>query len=181
MQVAAPRVTAVTYRIDAHDVIVETGGAWHDFARVNGGLPPVLGRPLWHFVSGQDVRAVWALLLRRARTTGRPIDFLYRCDAPGLARVLRMELLPAPDDSLTFRSTQIRTAPATTLAGRRDTGSARAELVVCGWCARVRVDDGWLSADRAVELLGLVEERPRRLSHGICDACARELRSGAGA
>ena len=167
-------MTAVVYRIDSSDRIVETGGAWDAFAAANGGLGTVTGRPLWHFVAGEDVRAVWALLVRRARTKGEPVSFLYRCDAPGLARVLRMELRPHPDDSITFVSTPVREEPARTFAGSRGAGRT---VSVCGWCARVRVGNVWVPPEQAAERLGLLDDEQPRLSHGVCDTCARELRS----
>lgn len=170
--------TAVTYRIDRGDTIVETGGAWDAFAAANGGVAPVLGRPLWQFVAGTDVRGIWELMLRRVRTTGEPLSFLYRCDAPGLVRVLRMELRPAPDDSVTFVSTVVGERVAAALSGNWSTGSARALVTVCGWCARVRVDGDWQPPEHAVGRLGLLDDRQPPLSHGVCGTCVRELRSG---
>jgi hypothetical protein len=175
----APPATPVSYRIDRTDSILETGGAWDDFARANGGVPGVIGQPLWHFVAGADVRAVWSLLLSRVRTKGEPISFFYRCDAPGVARVLQMELVPSRDGSVTFRSTQLRTAEARTFSGRSDTGSNRGLVSVCGWCARVHVGDTWAPPEQAAQLLGLLDDEQPRLSHGVCDTCARELRAAA--
>jgi hypothetical protein len=42
-------------------------------------------------------------------------------------------------------------------------------VVLCGWCRRVRTEDGWLSLER---LLG---EQGARTTHGICEECAAEL------
>jgi len=47
---------------------------------------------------------------------------------------------------------------------------------VCGWCARVRLDS-WVSAEEATTELGLTGGRAARLSHGICETCARELKA----
>src|SRR6266852_7911105 len=80
----APAATAVLYRIDGADVLTDVSGAWDEFARGNGGIGQVVGRPLWHFVTGTEVRAVWSQMLRRVREVGGPLAFLYRCDAPGL-------------------------------------------------------------------------------------------------
>jgi len=173
-------VTAVVYRIDRSDQIVETGGAWDAFAQANGGLGTVTGSPLWDFVDGDDVRAIWSLLLRRTRTKGEPITFLYRCDAPGLARVLQMELRPHRDDSVTFTSTIVREDAGRTFAGRWETATTSgATVTVCGWCARVAVGGAWAPPEQAAELLGLLEDEQPRLSHGVCDTCARDLRSAA--
>ena len=178
LAVAAPSSTVVTYRVDAKDVIVDVGGAWDQFAEVNGGVPNVLGRPLWHFVAGNDVRGVWAVLLRHVRTEWEPLAFLYRCDAPGLRRLMQMELVPQPDGGVAFNSRQVRAVEAAAISGRWEAATRQETVVVCGWCARVNVGD-WVTADRAIEAFGLTgpESRLPRLTHGICDSCARELRA----
>lgn len=166
------------YRIDARDVLVETGGGWDQFAAANGGLGrPVLGRPLWHFVSGEDVRGVWSLLLRHVRREQRHLAFLYRCDAPGIRRLMQMELLAEDDGSVAFRSRAVRMTAAPTVVGRWEAGPHRPTVAVCGWCGRIHAD-GWITPDEAIELLGLGDDtKPPRLTHGICETCARELRA----
>jgi hypothetical protein len=170
-------VSPVLYRIDRHDTIVETGGAWDDFARANGGVPPAVGRPLWHFIAGRDVRATWALLLRRVREGRSPVAFVYRCDAPGLRRLMQMELLADRSGAVAFRSTAVNVTRTQTVTGRWETDSARETVLVCGWCARVHAGE-WVQPEQAIDLLELSERQPR-LSHGICDSCAGELRSAA--
>lgn len=173
-------MSAVLYRIDRHDTIAETGGAWDAFARVNGGVPPAVGRPLWHFIAGKDVRATWALLLRRVREGRIPVVFLYRCDGPGVRRLMQMELLADRIGSVQFRSTTVSITETDTLSGRWETGSVRDTVLVCGWCGRVHAGD-WVQPGQAIGLLGLHESRQPRLSHGICESCAAELRSAASA
>lgn len=167
----------VSYRVDQHDFIVEVGGAWDEFAAANRGMPPVVGRRLWHFVAGADVRAVWALLLRRVRTTGEPLAFLYRCDAPGLRRLMQMQLLPERDGSVRFHSTQVRALPGPTFNGRWEAGTTHPATTVCGWCARVEDEGVWVAPETALQRLGLGEGQAVRLTHGICVTCAAELRS----
>jgi hypothetical protein len=171
----APAATAGLYRIDNSDVLTDVGGAWDDFARANGGIGNVVGRPLWHFVTGADVRGVWAQLLRRVREAESQLAFLYRCDGPGVRRLMQMELL-AEGGSVAFRSTQIKAASAATYAGRWEQGTCRDAVVVCGWCARVLLDD-WVAPEDAAAQLGLTGGRAARLSHGLCETCARELQS----
>jgi hypothetical protein len=165
---------AVLYRIDRSDVLTGVGGTWDEFARANGGIGPVVGRPLWHFVTGEDVRAVWALLLRRVRDVGGPLAFLYRCDGPGVRRLMQMELLAEDEGVVAFRSTLIEAAAADTYLGRWEQCSTRRAVVVCGWCARVQLDR-WVAPEDAAAELGLMGSRTARLSHGLCDTCAREL------
>ena len=174
--VEAPAATAVLYRIDRADVLTEVDGAWDEFARGNGGIGQVVGRPLWHFVTGTEVRAVWSQLLRRVREAEGPVAFLYRCDAPGLRRLAQMELLADSDGFVAFRSTQIKAAAAATYVGRWEQGTCRDAIVVCGWCARVQLDS-WVAPEEAATELGLTGGRGARLSHGVCETCARELKA----
>jgi hypothetical protein len=173
-------MSAVLYRIDRHDTIVETGGVWDAFARANGGVPSAVGRPLWHFIAGKDVRATWALLLRRVREGRIPVVFVYRCDGPGVRRLMQMELLADRIGSVQFRSTAVSITETDTIVGRWETGSARDTVLVCGWCGRVHAGD-WVQPEQAIELLGLHESRQPRLSHGICESCAAELKSAVSA
>jgi len=173
-------MSAVLYRIDRHDTIVEIGGVWDAFARANGGVPPAVGRPLWHFIAGKDVRATWALLLRRVREGRIPVVFVYRCDGPGVRRLMQMELLADRIGSVQFRSTAVSITETDTIVGRWETGSARDTVLVCGWCGRVHAGD-WVQLEQAIELLGLHESRQPRLSHGICESCAAELKSAVSA
>jgi len=172
----APAATAVLYRIDGADVLTDVSGAWDEFARGNGGIGQVVGRPLWHFVTGTEVRAVWSQMLRRVREVGGTLAFLYRCDAPGLRRLTQMELLADSYGYVAFRSTQIKVAAAATYIGRWEQGTCRDAIVVCGWCARVRLDS-WVAPEEAATELGLTGGRGARLSHGVCETCARELRA----
>jgi hypothetical protein len=171
----APAATAVLYRIDRADVLTDVGGAWDEFARANGGIGNVVGRPLWHFVTGTNVRAAWSQLLRRARGLEVPLAFLYRCDGPGVRRLMQMEIL-AEDGFVAFCSTQIKAARADTYVGRWEQGTYRDAVVVCGWCARVQLE-AWVAPEEAAAELGLTGGRPARLSHGLCETCARELRA----
>jgi hypothetical protein len=173
----APVVTAVLYRIDGSDVLTDIGGGWDEFARGNGGIGNVVGRPLWHFVTGKDVRAVWSLLLRRVREVGGPLAFLYRADGPGARRLMQMELLADNDGYVAFRSTLIKSAAAPTFVGRWEQGTTRDAIVVCGWCARVNLGESWVAPQEATAELGLLGGRGARLSHGVCETCASELKA----
>ena len=42
-------------------------------------------------------------------------------------------------------------------------------FTICAWCARMRVGDGWIDVERALETMGRVDDL--RLTHGICPAC----------
>jgi hypothetical protein len=179
VKVVAPTGTAaVLYRVDRHDSLVAVGGAWDAFARANGGLPSVVGRSLWDFVDGAEVCSVWQLLLRHVRAKQASLSFLYRCDAPGVPRLMQMELTPGTGGAVSFRSTFVRIAEGPALIAEWAVSGVREPVTVCGWCGRVHAD-GWVAPDYAAEQLGLTTAGADwpRLSHGICETCARELRA----
>ena len=50
-------------------------------------------------------------------------------------------------------------------------------ILVCGWCNRVHVNGEWAEPVDAFGDLGLHSVGLARLSHGVCDTCAADLRS----
>jgi hypothetical protein len=54
-----------------------------------------------------------------------------------------------------------------------DAPRAGEPVTACGWCARVRRGDEWVEAD-VLGLEGDAFQPP--LAHGICEACAGEMR-----
>ena len=50
-------------------------------------------------------------------------------------------------------------------------------ILVCGWCGRVHADGEWLDPQEAFGELGLHSVGLARLSHGVCDTCAGDLKS----
>jgi hypothetical protein len=171
-----PRVLArVEYAVDADDSIVEVGGDWESFASRNGLRRGYVGSSLWDAVQGPDVEEVWRILLRRVRTSGHGLAFLYRCDAPQVERTLRMELHPRAADGVAFRSTVVEERRRATLAVLdQRTPRSGEPVTACGWCARIRVGV-WVEPDVAVTMLGLLGESTPPVSHGICDRCLRAM------
>jgi hypothetical protein len=111
------------------------------------------------------------------REVGGPLTFLYRADGPGARRLMQMELLADSDGYVAFRSTLIKVAAAPTYLGRWEQGTCRDAIVVCGWCARVELGESWVAPQDAAAELGLNGARPARLSHGVCETCASELKA----
>lgn len=161
----------VLYRIDRDDQIVETGGDWEGFAVSNGGVATVVGERLWQFIAGDDVRSVWSVLLRRARTSRAPLTFSYRCDAPGLRRIMEMELRANGAGAVAFASRTLEETPGQVLGGPWASETDPPLIVVCGWCGRAR-DGHWREPH---EVITLYADRLPKLSHGICDECVKKF------
>lgn len=174
MSVAAGqgRHARVEYAVDAADTIVGVGAGWDAFGHMNGLDREWIGTSLWDVVQGAEVRAVWRELLDCVRTARLPLSFLYRCDAPDVERTLHMDIEPL-GGGVVFRSALLHERPRDRVS-LLDPAAPRAgdTVTVCGWCARVRRDE-WVEAD-AIGLEGDAFQPP--LAHGICEACAAEMR-----
>ena len=95
-QTAATGSGFTRYCLDERDRIVEIGGDWDHFARENGAedlvAPSVIGMPLRRFIAGDVTRMFVDAMLARVRLTGRPALIPYRCDSPGIKRMMEMSL-----------------------------------------------------------------------------------------
>lgn len=162
------------YTIDRHDRIIRTGGRWDQFAgRNGGGALTVANTSLWQHVTGTEVRHLYQLLLRHVRSTHRSVSYLYRCDAPGQTRRMKMILEPGPGQEVTFRS-QMQSEEERHRVALLCSNTPRDErlLDICSWCAAVRLDDDWVSVDEAIDHLSLFDcESMPRITHGVCKTC----------
>lgn len=169
------------YRLDAGDRIAYVNDAWGAFAAENG-RPDLreraLGSSLWDHVSGSEVRQLWRLLLARARTSLRPAEVSFRCDAPEVRRTLVMALLPAADGGVELRARVVRAEPRAPVAllAQRAAELSDPLVVVCSWCNGVRVEEDWVELEEGVRRLKLFEgDAVPRISHGLCPACKAQL------
>ena len=174
--------TLYVHRIDADDVIVFVGEDWRDFARANGapGLAEVEGKSLWDFVVGPDVRDIYRHMLDRVREDGGSVAFPFRCDSLTLRRFLEMEIVPARGGEVEFRSRLVavdeRPELIALLTAESGEPASSRVVVSCSWCRRFRLEAGWVEPEEAIRELGLFGGVPApRISHGICEDCARRL------
>lgn len=171
--------TTLTYRIDSAGHIVSIEGPWDAFAEENDApalaARVVLGRPLFDFIAGVDVRHIYDLLIRRVRS-GRTIEVPFRCDAPAARRWLRLSMAPA-GDLIEFRSStlDVRSRPPQALLASARRRSAEL-LLICSWCKQVELREGWREIEEAVQTLALLDGAAMPgLTHGLCPACAQRV------
>ncbi len=165
----------VVIHLDLDDRIVFVNEAFDRFARANGAPElaggAVLDRPLWEFVTGDEVRQLTRVLLARARS-GHPIERVpYRCDSPTLRRYMQMTFEPLPRDRLAITSFErhIEPRPANPLL-RQEPATEGTPLRMCSWCRRVDLGgDYWVEAEEAILILKLFEaDHPPPIAHTIC-------------
>jgi hypothetical protein len=170
-----------TYEVASDDRIVAVSDNWDGFAMENDGEDAcaryVLGRPWMDFIVGQEATLLWTALVMKVRQTGLPGAVPIRCDGPSVRRFMRVRLLPRPDNSIRFCSELIREEPRD-YCSLLDRECRRGDsfIRICGWCARVDVDNEWVNLEDAIQSMRLFErnELPA-LSHGVCHECLERL------
>jgi PAS fold len=170
------------YRVDAQNRLTDANAAWYDFARENGShaldSESVIGCPLWDFISDQETRHLFQIVLAKVRQTGRPVTLSYRCDAPDLRRFMQLEIRPLAEAGVEFCSRIVRQESRPHVALLDDTAPRTDTFLnMCAWCKKVALpDESWVEVEQAVERLKLFEEPVLpQISHGICPACKSEV------
>lgn len=174
-------VDSLSYAIDDRDRLIKVDANFYLFAQQNGweGAGASLGRSLWDFVAGHEVKKVQKLLLRRVREGPRTVELPFRCDGPEVSR--EMDIRIAADRtgrvvlfSATLVSEEEREEPQPLL----DPDAPRGEdfLPMCAWCDRFLVGGEWVEVEEAARRLQLFRRREMpALDHGICPDCSGQL------
>lgn len=168
----------IVYRIDSEDRISAVSPTWGEFAMANQGAhlvpPPIIGERLWDSIGDPTTRSVYRAILDRIRKGVRSVHFHFRCDAPGVRRLLDMGITLEPGGEITFSvqpvAEQLREAVTLLDPFVRRTPEI---LSTCSWCMRVSIGEGeWAEVEEAIGQLGLFEQLDLpRLSHGMCPTC----------
>lgn len=160
------------YRLDNTDRIVETGGAWNQFAKENAGTEllgsAVIGRSLYDFIHGDVSRMFVRTLVDGVRILNRPRVVPYRCDSPGLRRYMEMSITCEPGGGILLEHRQVREE---TISRNFDfkvgVRSVNQLIVRCSHCNTVKKNGVWgepetvlLEGDKLVPVI-----------YGVCETC----------
>lgn len=176
------------YTIDALDRIVFVNAAWMEFMRGEPGthgaggdeftIRSVIGRPIWDFVQGTQVRQLWEVLYGRIRAVGAPVFVPMRCDTPSLRRLIDLELHPLGERSIQHVCECVwsEARPAVALldpAYPRDDRTLRS----CTWCSRIQVHLGaWEEIEDAQRMLQIeATQTLPAVQKGVCTTCKQSL------
>lgn len=167
-----------SHTVDFHDIIIAVNDNWLRFAQENEAphltYEAVIGRLLWDFIAGIETQQIYQLLLRQVRQDQQRVVFTYRCDSPTLRRYLWMEIVPAPNQAVEFRSYLLREEPRHHIRLLEVSVERNVEMLhMCSWCSRVWCNEVWAPVEEAVKFLGLFgpAELPQ-ITHGICPDCS---------
>ena len=141
--------SSCTYRIDESDRITYTSPTWSIFAEDNGapelGDSGIIGRDIWEFIVGEDIRDIYREMFRQVRNGTNEIMFPFRCDSPECIRHMELTMRKAPADSIEFEarlmlSIDREEVPLLDVDAER----SKEHVHVCSFCRRFRVDeDHW--------------------------------------
>jgi hypothetical protein len=168
---------ALSYAIDEHDHLVRVDEGYYRFAEENGWneAGASLGRLLWDYVAGHEMRKLQRLLVRRVRDEVGDVTLPFRCDGPDLRREMDIRIVARPGGRVVLFSARLRAEEERDLPQRLlDPAAPRSEemLEMCGWCDRFEVDGEWVEVEEAARRLGLFDQAELpELSHGICPDC----------
>jgi hypothetical protein len=171
----------LSYAIDEHDHLIRVDEAYYRFAEENGWREAgsSLGRSLWDYVSGHEMRKLQRLLVRRVRDRVGDVELPFRCDGPSVRREMAIRIVARPGGRVVLFSARLRSQRSWELdQPLLDPAAPRQGETVemCGWCDRFEVDGEWIEVEEAARRLRLFE-RPELppLSHGICPDCSQML------
>ncbi len=166
--------------IDDEDRLVRVDKGFYRFAAENGwaGAGSSLGRSLWDFVAGEEMRKLQRMLIRRVRGRAGDVELPFRCDSPDARREMDIQIAPSPAGTLVQFKAHLRSEEAREFQPLLDPEAVRAEETVemCGWCDRFLVDGEWVEVEEAATRLKLFQRsEPPAISHGVCPGCSEML------
>jgi len=175
-------VETLSYAIDDQDRLIKVDDGYYRFAAENGwnGADASLGRSLWDFVAGHDVKKLQRLLLRRVREGVRDVELPFRCDGPDVTREMDIRIAADSTGRVVLFSARLREEeereepqPLFDADAPRDEGDF---LQMCAWCDRFLVEGEWVEVEEAAKRLELFRRREMPvLDHGICPECSGQL------
>ena len=166
--------------IDDQDRLIRLDPGFHAFAEQNGWTESraSLGRSLWDFVAGEEMRKLQRMLVRRIRSGAAGVELPFRCDGPGIRREMDIRIAASSGGRLVLFAARLQDERAREFQPLLDPEARRSEglIEMCGWCDRFRVEDEWVEVEEAARRQKLFQrsEQPR-ISHGICSDCSEML------
>ena len=171
----------LTYAIDDEDRIVKVDEGFNRFAKENGWEEPgfSLGRSLWDFVAGEDVKKLQRMLLRRLRTEVRSVELPFRCDGPDVRREMNLRIVAHSSGRAVLfaafmQSEEARETSHEVFEQRVRRGPDM--MIMCSWCDRFLVYGEWVEIEVAAERLELFRQpQLPKITHDMCPRCSETL------
>ncbi|MEL7002321.1 MAG: hypothetical protein AAFN93_06250 [Bacteroidota bacterium] len=169
-------MSVTKYWLDSEDRIVKTNLLWDNFAEDNAGgdrsfSDQIVGKSLFGFINGDSTKMFVSTMIQRVRITGKELEVDYRCDSPDLKRFMKMAIIPEEDGLIRVENSLEKEEPfrksVNFILG--DDGNI---VKRCSMCQLLYIDNMWIDADKATEVLG-AEEIP--VIYTVCGSCKEDL------
>lgn len=169
---------SIQYSIDKADRIRFLNEAWLQFACQNAGAhlnrAYVIGKSLWNFIEGEDVKHLWGLIFKAVRMKHQAVVLGFRCDSPECRRYFQLTVSPLQEDALMLSIQPIREVSRNSVP-LLDPDMERGEpsLTICSWCLKAFLSTKeWVDLEEAMTRLDLFGGGALpRLTHGLCPEC----------
>jgi hypothetical protein len=153
---------------------------YYRFAEEYGwdGAGDSLGRSLWDFVDGEEVRNLQRLLVRRIREQARSVELPVRCETPDVQLDTTLRIAANRSRRVVLFTARLDAERQREHQPLLDSEAKRSDevLQMCAWCDRFLVGDEWVGIEEAAVQLELFRraELPT-IGHSICPDCAEML------
>lgn len=170
-------VEPVIYRIDAEDIIKDVNVAWCRFAVENNApylATEAIDKSLWDYISGIDVRRIYAAVFKRVRQQQCTMSFPFRCDSPSSYRAMRLWVAPLSEGWIEFRSVlvTISTQPHKLDILSSSSATSSHSFLMCAWCKAIKAGTEWRPLETVLEDRSVLTQASLpTILHDVCDSC----------
>ncbi len=174
------RLQRVIYRLNDRDEICFVNQQYDEFDRSNDSptimSQSVLNQSLWDFIAGDTTKELYREVVKRVRN-GNQIQFQFRCDSPDCRRLMAMSVSRCENGEIEFTvDTLSKEMRSPTMLLEPNLTRSNEFLLVCSWCKKVRIPEGWVEVEEAISKSHLLEKTILpELTHGICDPCYKTM------
>jgi hypothetical protein len=176
-----PAADRYLYRLDPSDTIVFVSPAWLRFAQENDApeltADNVVGKSLWHFITGSATRTLYVALLRALRERGTEIVVPFHCDAPAQIRHMNLTLRRQSGGAVECEGAVLKVEPRPPVSILNRLALRSTESVpICSVCRRLELHGEWVDLASALVRKPLFNMTPcPRLEETVCPECGAIL------
>ena len=137
-------------------------------------FPDIVGRSLFSFIKGAEVRNIYGMLHQRILNGKGPIKFDYRCDSPDIRREMRMSL--DFDNCLVRYESVVLKETQRAVSIPLPSPTAALIIPICSNCQKYKYPadaQDWKEIDLILSDQDLPEQF--NFSHTFCDVCYQKF------
>ena len=173
----------IVYRINSDDRLVFVSEGRDHGARdgAESAVPPAdrsIGHSLWEFIPDAAVREVYRQIIATVRA-GRTLHTTCHSSTGASRQAFELTVAPCARGEIEFSMRPRAEVLHPSQARPKPEAPRRGTLVrMCSWCHAIAAPGtpAWQPLETAIGELGLLQgDQTRRVTHGICPACAEKM------